>query len=464
MLASSALPNRSRVRSHSTPRATLRRRCAAAAAVASVMFAAACSDALLSPPRVVSAELTAPAPLVRTLQLTLARPTPVVVEYWADDGPRLRVRSGPATTQTLVLARLRPGRSYHYVVDGTGVEGTFTSDTLPSTLASLDFTVTGATDGLVMMHLYDATGYHGYAAVDGGGNVVWYWPTEDFPFGMARRPNGDFVFMDKKRGLVEVTPDQRVLHELAQDSAREMHHDVIVTPGDTVLFIAFDDRQYNGALLRGDAIWAWLPETGASQKLWTAWDHFDPATDRGRLTGAEWIHANALAVGPRGNVLLSMHHWNQIVSIAAGWQAIEWRLGGPNATIPVRTADQFSGQHSVREIAPGHVILFDNGIDRLGPSRGIELALDGDSAHAVFEWAASPPNYASALGTARRLPNGHTVIGYGMGAGIAGSSGPVEVYELDADGAVVWHLVPVGAKLNYRAEPLTSIAGEEVVP
>ena len=414
---------------------------------------------------VLDLNIVANAPLVRTLHLSLGQIAPLTVDYWTTDGPRLRIRSDTAAVHDVVFTRLLPAHRYQFVVNGGAITGTFTTDTLPTALAALRFQTTGSTDAVVMLQLFDPSGYNGLAAVDGEGNVVWYWPTVGAPLGMTRRANGDFVVLDVTRGLSEVTPGGRTVAELPQDTAaRQMHHDVIAGPGDTLLFIAYDDRVVNGRRIRGDAIWAWVPETGASFRRWTAWDHFSPSVDSGPRSGAEWMHANALGLGPRGNVTLSVHFWDQIISITPDWSGIEWRLGGVNATIPVRTADRFSGQHSAREISPNHVLLFDNGLERGGPSRPIELALDGDSAHAVWQWLSSPANFAAFIGSARRMPNGHTMVGFGMSAGLAGSTGPVEEYEVDAAGAVVWHMIVSGTVTCYRAEPLTSIGKEEVVP
>jgi hypothetical protein len=55
------------------------------------------------------------------------------------------------------------------------------------------------------------------------------------------------------------------------------------------------------------------------------------------------------------------------------------------------------------------------------------------------------------------------MIAFGMQAGLAGSTGPTEVYEVDAAGAVVWHLV-TSTQVMYRAEPLTAIGAEVVMP
>jgi len=314
-----------------------------------------------------------------------------------------------------------------------------------------------------MVHLYQPTGFKGYAMLGEHDEVVWYWRTTDFPFGMARRTNGNFVFMDKGRGVLEVDPAGTVVHELAQDLAnREMHHDVIVSPSNTVLFIAFDDRVVNGTKVRGEAIWEWSPETGALDKRWTSWDHFTLATTPAPR-GLEWMHANALAIGPRNNVLLSVHHWNQVISITPDWRTIEWRLGGAGATHPLPAADAFSGQHTPREITAGRVVMFDNGVDRGGYSRAVEFSLEGGAARTVWEWRSQPLNFATAVGSARRLANGNTMIAFGLPAGVAGSTGPTEVYEVDPAGAPVWHLV-TRTQTMFRAEPLTSVGAETVAP
>ena len=414
--------------------------------------------------RVLSTELMTPTPLVRTLHVELDRPAELTVEYWTDGDPHLRVQATASPSATVALTRLRPKRSYRYEVVGTSVSGTFTSDTVPSDLAASLVSATGRrTAPLVMLHLYEPSGFKGYAMLDEHDEVVWYWRTTDFPFGMARRANGDLVLMDKGRGLVEVDPAGAVVHELAQDfTNREMHHDAIVSPSNTVLFIAFDDRIVNGATVRGDAVWEWAPETGALDKRWSSWDHFSLA-DTPAPRGREWMHANALAIGPRQNVLLSVHHWNQVVSITADWRTIEWRLGGANATYPLSGADAFSGQHTPREFAAGRVLLFDNGTDRGGYSRAVEYSLDAGTARTLWEWRSQPLNFASAVGSARRLANGHTMIAFGMQEGFVGSTGPTEVYEVDAAGTPVWHLV-TRTQTMYRAEPMTSVGAESPVP
>ena len=68
----------------------------------------------------------------------------------------------------------------------------------------------------------------------------------------------------------------------------------------------------------------------------------DPALDRSARTAGEWLHGNSLYIGPGGNILLSFHYINQVISIAPDWKSIQWRLGGVRATVtcPAGSADR----------------------------------------------------------------------------------------------------------------------------
>ena len=436
------------------------------AAIAAALLLGACdSPSHPSQPDIISVAVSESAPLVGRLDVTLRSAAPLTVDYWTDGGPRLRIHSASAVSHSLHLARLRADRLYHFAIQETDVSGTLETAALPEDLAAVSFEAAGApTLDLVLVHLFHADGFRGYAVVDAAGEVVWYWRTVDFPFGATRRDGGSFVFMDKGRGLVEVDPAGRAVRELAQDvTGRELHHDVIATPWNTILFLAFDERPFDGRTLRGEAIWEWEPENGLVVRRWSSWDHLDPDVDRGPRFGAEWLHANSLYLGARRNVVVSLHYLNQIISIAPDWDSLEWRLGGVNATISVPPDAQFSGQHTAREVAPERVILFDNGRDRGGDSRVLELDWSGGSARVVWEWAPVPPNFSAAVSSARRLPNGNTLVGFGLAQGIGGSTGPTEFYEVGPAGDTLWRVEVGNVDVMYRAEPLTSIAGEVVV-
>lgn len=152
----------------------------------------------------------------------------------------------------------------------------------------------------------------------------------------------------------------------------------------------------------------------------------------------------------------SLHFLDQVMALAPDFSRIAWRLAGTRATIPVD--DAFSGQHTAQEVAPGRLLLFDNGFDREVErySRAVEYAIDGDSARKVWEWRPPRDNRARVISGARRLPNGNTLVAFGTPAGMpAGATGPIEVYEVARGGTVIWHLVVGGAVASmYRATPL----------
>jgi hypothetical protein len=333
------------------------------------------------------------------------------------------------------------------------------NDPLPADLQKIKITATGTlSPGHALLHLYAEQGYKGYAIVDGTGRIAWHFRTKDYPFGADRRRNGNFVFMDKGRGLVEVDRKGNVVHELAQrDPEREMHHAIVVTPADTVLYLTFDTEMFNGKPLKGEAIWEWNPDTGEDLKRWRSWDFMDPTLDRSKRTAGEWLHGNSLSIGPRGNILLSFHYIDQVISIAPDWKSIEWRLGGVRQTVRVAPEQQTSAQHTAAEIEPNRILMFDNRTALQPPySRAVEYVIEGNTAKQVWEWRPKPDNYASAVSSARRLPNGHTLIAFGMVKGRNGSSGPTEAYEVKKDGSVAWHLTVDGVMTLFRVEPITS--------
>ena len=330
---------------------------------------------------------------------------------------------------------------------------------LPPELQAIKITTTGTlTPQYALVHLFAEKGYKGYALVDSAGRIAWHYRTKDYPFGADRRKNGNFVFMDKGHGLVEVDRRGAIVHELKQrDPEREMHHAIVVTPQDTVLYLAFDTETFNGKRLKGEAIWEWNPDTGEDVKRWRSWDFMDPALDRSARTAGEWLHGNSLSIGPGGNILLSFHYIDQVISIAPDWKSIQWRLGGVRPTVTVPKDQQTSAQHTAAELAPGRILVFDNRTALQPPySRAVEYQIDGNSAKQVWEWRPPKDNYAAAVSSARRLPNGNTLVAFGMVKGRNGSSGPTEAFEVTPAGAIAWHMVVDGVMTLFRVEPITS--------
>lgn len=335
---------------------------------------------------------------------------------------------------------------------------------LPADLAAIELTATGSLGvPYVVLEVRHPEGFSGFLAVNGEGRPVWYFRTTGAPFSFTRRSNGNLVVLDQDRGLVEVRPDGTVVRELAQEArpGRRMHHDVTATPDNTILFLAEDVRPVGDEDVTGEALWEWVPETGEVTLRWSSFDHLDWTLDRGeRSRPDDWLHANSLAFGPAGNILVSFHFLNQVVSIAPDYAGLEWRLGGVRATLPVPDPP-FSGQHTARSVGPDRILLFDNGYEREVErySRAVEYSIAGGTAMVAWEWRPDRDNWARVISSALRMPNGHTLVGFGTlaDAGL-GTTGPIEVYEVDPGGAVRWHLEVGGdVRSMYRATPMDGL-------
>ena len=342
----------------------------------------------------------------------------------------------------------------------------FTAPTLPPDLQSLGLAVVGTpTSPLTMLEVNSV--FKGYVAVDGNGAIVWYWRTMNAPQGFTRRANGNLVLNDPGNAITELSAGGLVVNRLSTiDVGLQAHHDLVATTAGTILFLAKDIRAVNGTGIFGDAIYEWSPESGAVNKRWSVFDFYDPAVDWGDVsTPGDWVHANSLAIGPHGNVLLSLNWLNQVVSIAPDWKSLEWKLGGRGSSFTVDSDAVFLGQHNVQLVGETRVLLFDNGRGRLPGnqfSRALEVVLDPitHTAHRAWEFRSSPDIFAPYIGAVHRLANGNTIVHFGLSAGRSGSTGPIATYEVEPHGHAVSALITTNASSVYRGTPLTSIAGE----
>ena len=282
------------------------------------------------------------------LDYVLSGAAAIDIEYWDTPTHKLLMhRDATVAKGSVALPQLRAGQQYQYsftITDGRGRTGEkdvgfFATPGLPDDLLQTTITTTGTpTSPLTMLELNGA--FQGFVAVDGDGHPVWRWRTHGAPQGFTRRANGNFVFNDAGSGLFEVTVDGDVVHELPPlaGGARVPHHDVIATRANTILFIAQETR----GPITGDGIWEWNPETGDATERFSVFDFYDPAVDwAARSLAYDWVHANSLALGDHGNVILSLNWLDQVISIAPGWKSIEWKAGGRASTFAFET-----GAHS----------------------------------------------------------------------------------------------------------------------
>lgn len=429
--------------------------------------------------------------VARDLRVELDRPGSVTVSYGAVGGSSFLLESaGPATEHGFDLVRLRGGTTYDVVVTASGSDGSdgatraFSFDTapLPAELAALDFSVSGTpTLPLTVLEITSPVLAGTPIIVDAEGEIVWYREgRDDLLHGLAPLPDGRGFAINTSEMVQIVGPNQLVEAWITEDQAAartglgtfNVHHDVVSAGGTELLLLVHDTATVSDTVWTGEAIWRWDWESDELTKLWSSFDHWSPVDHRGERTAPwDWLHANALRYGPRGNVLISNFWTHEVASISADFSSIEWVLGGPHTTFDVADGAMDAGQHTAEEIATDRVLLFDNGLDRPGGgqfSRAIELSLDrgAETAEVVWEFRPDPEIFAPIVGSTQRLANGNTVIAFGTSPDFGGlpSTGPIVVYEVDGAGEVVWELTVGGAALLYRATPLLSVGLERENP
>jgi hypothetical protein len=152
------------------------------------------------------------------------------------------------------------------------------------------------------------------------------------------------------------------------------------------------------------------------------------------------------------NILIDSREANFLVILDKQTGKVVWRLGpdypaGSGQRGLPRAVDQIVGQHDAHLIAPGlpgagHILVFDNqgeaGYPRVNVGvqpRSRVLEIDPIKKEIVWEYSGADSNrsewsfYSSFISSARRLPNGNTLIDEGMNG---------RIFQITRQGQIVW--------------------------
>jgi hypothetical protein len=185
---------------------------------------------------------------------------------------------------------------------------------------------------------------------------------------------------------------------------------------------------------------------------WSPFDHFaitdlDSASRAGNAVN--WTHGNALAFDTDGELLVSFRSLSEITKIDTATGAVRWRLGGrANQFTFYGTTTPFIGQHGLRSVGPGRLLLLDN--RGVGSGSQAERYLLDETQHIAYLQGTyfSLPAVTSILGgSTQRLPGGRILVAYGNGN---------RVQEYDAVGNVVWEIHDNPGYV-FRAERISSL-------
>jgi len=211
---------------------------------------------------------------------------------------------------------------------------------------------------------------------------------------------------------------------------------------------------------------------------WRGIDHYNVEDALGQDLTASLIdfqHANSIDVDSLGNYLLSNRSLSEVTMIDGKTGSIVWRFGGNHNQFRF-TNDTigFSYQHTAHFLPNMHILLFDNGnLHAVPESRAVEYVLDTSAHTATLFWhfRHDPPLFGAACGSAERLPNGNTFIGWGSQPPPPPPALPMApmpiLSEVTPEGTVVFEMTMPSPGFSYRAikdpDP-TVIPQQRVIP
>ncbi|GAA3713422.1 arylsulfotransferase family protein [Gordonia hankookensis] len=185
---------------------------------------------------------------------------------------------------------------------------------------------------------------------------------------------------------------------------------------------------------------------------WSAARHvpLTDATATDKLPGSDAydpFHINSIALDPDGDLVISMRDTSTVYDVDIRTGAIKWRLGGKHSTFTLGRGVQFAFQHDAEFASPNTIRLFNNnssGFETDGLSSVQWIRLDHATHRATLVRNQTHPDnlVAFAMGDAQPIPNGNTLVGWGMAPHIS---------EFTPSGKMVYDArLPFG---TYRAYP-----------
>ncbi|MBA3647882.1 MAG: aryl-sulfate sulfotransferase [Chitinophagales bacterium] len=292
-------------------------------------------------------------------------------------------------------------------------------------------------------------------------------------------------------GIIVLDSSYNELEEVhCANGLEPSQHEQLFFPDGTKWFSIYDwvsmNLSGNGG---GDATpvnICWIQELDANGNVIFIWrsDQYFTVTDAApdilltiNATTYDPWHLNSMYLDNDGNMIASFRNMDRVVKINTTNGTIMWQWGGLGSTFNefVTTNDPnggFSHEHHVHRIENGHILMFDNGnlqdpVNNLNnKSQPKEYILDEVNHTANCVWYYTHPQvngfnmFTKNQGSAIRLPNGNTIIGYGL----PNKQGLPNGAEIDVNKNIVWEFrFKDSTQYSYRVyktewNPVTGIA------
>lgn len=319
-------------------------------------------------------------------------------------------------------------------------------------------------DGNGVPMWWDKAGDAAFATLLANGNMAW---TLKGPFAGAPGP-----------GVEERRLDGSLVRTIVPSVGATDMHEVLLLPNGNYVVAATTTRTgVDLSMLCADSecgpantsvqdhVIEEIEPDGTVVWSWSTADHIpvtemDPQWFSQFITSAsapyDVFHINSIEPTGTG-FIMSFRHLDAIYNVDKATGDIVWKLGGSSRpeslTIvndPVLQSSGFGGQHDARLLSDGSLTLHDNGTGRSRAPRAVRYQLDTGAVPGtatLVEQVGDPAMTTSlCCGSARRLPGGNWVMGWG-GLNTATT-------EATPDGSRVFSLTFTAPTVTYRSIPV----------
>ena len=310
-------------------------------------------------------------------------------------------------------------------------------------------------------------------AVDGEGEVVWYYVSDARIAGVTQMANGNLFFHHVDFRSVEMDMTGKVIRMFYASGrpfgpvegaipieAASLHHQPHQMPNGNFLAMTANARTIENYFTSetdpdaprkaqpvvGDRFVEFTPD-GDIVWTWDTFDHLDVYRwsyhlmevywhNRGFPHHLDWTHGNGITYHPRDDsVIVSLRHQDAIIKIDKASGDIKWILGDhgnwkspqkEKLLDPAHALRWHYHGHNPRVTVDGTVLMYDNGICRAQPydpqaaphecfARAVEYEVDEERGTVREAWTSSddddPERVISwAMGDAHRLANDNMLI------------------------------------------------------
>ena len=276
----------------------------------------------------------------------------------------------------------------------------------------------------------------GYLMIlDNNGIPVFYQRSLGVKADWKKQPNGLFTFFDlPTHRFYAINSSCAIVDTFYTRNGYVTDiHELRLLPNGHALIQAYDneiirmDTVVEGGNPNATVTGLIVQEIDADKNVvfqWRSWDHLKitDATEDISMTSSyiDYVHGNAIEVDADSNLLISCRHLDEIIKIDRNTGDIIWRWGGlkskNNQFHFINDPVTFSHQHHIRLLSHKNYSLFDNGnLHSPSVSQGLvyQLDLKDTTAELVWSFQNNPGTFSFAMGSAQRLSNNNTVIGWG---------------------------------------------------